>query len=222
MNQSHLSLLLRETKMTPEQLGARLGISGMTLRRWSDHSPKDALPSVYAPAVYETVYELVAEGVLSAESEVVQIVLKEDKNSSIMATIQSLGIDKEFLANTNKVSRNMGDSMVETMVQIGTSEKKQASVDRSKEKIFSYKKLGQDWKYRIQTLYKAITSNELSRFEKFAAYGALFYLISPFDLIPDHIPVFGLLDDYVILGIVVAYYLKRFPNVFSEATTEET
>jgi uncharacterized membrane protein YkvA (DUF1232 family) len=148
------------------------------------------------------------------------VVLKEDKNSSIKATIQSLGIDKAFLENADRVSKNMADSMVETMVQIGMNEKKQASVERSKEKIFSYKKLGLEWKFRVQTLHKAITSNRLSRFEKFAAFGALFYLISPFDLIPDHIPVFGLLDDYVILGIVVSYYFRRFPQIFKDAAEQ--
>jgi uncharacterized membrane protein YkvA (DUF1232 family) len=203
--------------MTPEQLGERLGISGMTIRRWSDLPAKDPVLEVYEHAINETVYELMAEGALSVDSEIAQLVIKEDKNNSIMAAIQSLGIDMSFIEKDTKQPENIAESLVESMVQIGTNEKKQASVDRSKDKIFSFKKLGAEWKRRIQILYKAITSDELSRFEKFAAYGALFYLISPFDLIPDHIPVFGLLDDYVILGITVAYYLKRFPAVFKNA-----
>jgi uncharacterized membrane protein YkvA (DUF1232 family) len=218
MNQSHISTLLKETDMTPEQLGERLGIAGMTLRRWADLPAKDPVPSLYEHAIYETVYELMAEGKLSTDAEIVKHVLKEDKNHSIMAAIQSLGISKDFLATADQST----DSLVDGMMQIGNNEKKQASVNRSKEKIFSYQKLGTEWKYRVQTLYKAITSDELSRFEKFAAYGALFYLISPFDLIPDHIPVFGLLDDYVILGIVVAYYIKRFPTIFGRPNAKET
>ena len=51
--------------------------------------------------------------------------------------------------------------------------------------------------------------------DKLAAYGALFYLITTFDLIPDTIPVFGLLDDFAILGIVVAYYVQKFPQYFN-------
>jgi uncharacterized membrane protein YkvA (DUF1232 family) len=213
MTQDHLSTLLKETDMTPEQLAVRLGISGMTLRRWADLPRNEPIPVLYERAIYETVYEFMAEGKLSIDAEIVKYVIKEDKNYSIMAAIQSLGIDKNFIEKADHSS----SSLVEGMVQIGTSEKKQASVNRSKEKIFSYQKMGREWKFRIQTLYKAITSDELSRFEKFAAYGALFYLISPFDLIPDHIPVFGLLDDYVILGIVVAYYIKRFPKLFAKA-----
>jgi uncharacterized membrane protein YkvA (DUF1232 family) len=50
--------------------------------------------------------------------------------------------------------------------------------------------------------------------EKLSAYGALFYLITVFDLIPDTIPVFGVLDDFAILGIVTAYYLRKFPDLF--------
>jgi uncharacterized membrane protein YkvA (DUF1232 family) len=37
----------------------------------------------------------------------------------------------------------------------------------------------------------------------------LFYLICPFDLIPDNIPVFGMIDDYAILGVAWEYYVKR-------------
>jgi uncharacterized membrane protein YkvA (DUF1232 family) len=45
------------------------------------------------------------------------------------------------------------------------------------------------------------------------AYGALFYLILPFDLIPDSIPVFGYVDDFGILGFAVAYYARKFPEL---------
>ncbi|VVD88520.1 membrane protein [Pandoraea communis] len=37
------------------------------------------------------------------------------------------------------------------------------------------------------------------------------YLISPFDLIPDFIPVFGLLDDVIVIGMVVHWLIKRLP-----------
>ncbi|WP_281719245.1 YkvA family protein [Pandoraea apista] len=37
------------------------------------------------------------------------------------------------------------------------------------------------------------------------------YLISPFDLIPDFVPVFGLLDDVIVIGMVVHWLIKRLP-----------
>ncbi|VVE23662.1 membrane protein [Pandoraea soli] len=38
------------------------------------------------------------------------------------------------------------------------------------------------------------------------------YLVSPFDLIPDFVPVFGLLDDVVVIGLVVHWLINRLPE----------
>ena len=57
------------------------------------------------------------------------------------------------------------------------------------------------------------TYKEFTLTEKFTAYGALFYLITPFDFIPDYTPIFGLVDDYAILGFATVFYLKKFPAV---------
>jgi uncharacterized membrane protein YkvA (DUF1232 family) len=76
--------------------------------------------------------------------------------------------------------------------------------------------MGKDWAERISSLMKVLESNELHTFDKLVAYGALFYLIFPFDLIPDYIPVFGYMDDFIVLGFAVAYYIKRFPHLFGK------
>jgi uncharacterized membrane protein YkvA (DUF1232 family) len=73
--------------------------------------------------------------------------------------------------------------------------------------------MGREWKKRITTLWKVVRSNKLTHFDKLVAYGALFYLLTPIDFIPDHIPVFGLMDDYLVLGIAVAYYAKNFKEI---------
>ena len=58
--------------------------------------------------------------------------------------------------------------------------------------------------------------NRLVLSHLYVAFGALFYLICPFDLIPDAIPVIGYADDFIVLGIAVLYYRKRFPHLFRD------
>jgi len=210
VNYSHLKILLKDSGFSPEQLGNRIGMSGMTLRRWSELPAGDHVPELYKSAFHEVVYELLAEGVLPKDSEIVDVVLKEAEGSSFNAAIKNLGFTDDFM----KSAKPDSESVVRGLSQIGAQKSKQESVDRSGKRILSYAKLGEDWKYRVKTLYSVIRSKELTRLDKLAAYGALFYLLTPFDLIPDHIPVFGLLDDFFILGLVAVYYVKRFPQLF--------
>jgi uncharacterized membrane protein YkvA (DUF1232 family) len=83
-----------------------------------------------------------------------------------------------------------------------------------------FRRLGREWAARINTLRRVVSARDLTRVEKLAAYGALFYLLTVFDLIPDTIPVFGLLDDFSILGIVAAYYVQKFPHRFDPTSSE--
>jgi len=210
VNYSHLKILLKDSGFSPEQLGSRIGMSGMTLRRWSELPSDHQVPELYKSAFQEVVYELLAEGTLPKESEVVAVVLTEAEGSSFSAAIKNLGFTEDFM----KSAKPDSESVVTGLSQIGAQTSKQESVDRSKKRILSYGKLGEDWKYRVKTLYSVVSSKNLRPLDKFAAYGALFYLLTPFDLIPDHIPVFGLLDDFFILGLVAVYYVKRFPQLF--------
>jgi uncharacterized membrane protein YkvA (DUF1232 family) len=40
---------------------------------------------------------------------------------------------------------------------------------------------------------------------------AALYLVSPFDLVPDFVPVLGVMDDLVIVPLVLRWLLKRLP-----------
>ncbi|WP_367848614.1 YkvA family protein [Rhodoferax sp. WC2427] len=46
---------------------------------------------------------------------------------------------------------------------------------------------------------------------KWGAAGIVLYLLSPMDLIPDFIPVAGLLDDLVLVPLAMAWLLKKLP-----------
>ncbi len=46
---------------------------------------------------------------------------------------------------------------------------------------------------------------------KLAAVGLLAYLLVPTDLIPDLIPVLGLVDDVVLLPLAIRWLLRRLP-----------
>jgi len=54
---------------------------------------------------------------------------------------------------------------------------------------------------KVQQLWKAVCSDKVPWYYKAIPLGALVYLVSPIDIIPDFIPVAGLLDD---AGVIMA------------------
>lgn len=46
---------------------------------------------------------------------------------------------------------------------------------------------------------------------KWASAGLLLYLLSPIDLLPDALPVIGLVDDLVLLPLAMHWLLSRLP-----------
>jgi uncharacterized membrane protein YkvA (DUF1232 family) len=196
--------------LSPEQLGKRLGVSGMTLRRWKAHPPAGELPKIYEKALIGVIHELVGEGKLTTTHPVVQAVMTTNQWDPMTTAVAALGIEpatlKGGVANEKRLMENLS--------QIGLKGTNKSEVDRNKSRIMSFKKMGAEWGRRVTSLWKVVTSAELNTMDKLVAYGALFYLICPFDLIPDWIPVFGYMDDYIVLGFAVAYYMKRFPQLF--------
>ena len=62
---------------------------------------------------------------------------------------------------------------------------------------------------RARQLWDHFNSGDVSGTEKVLVIAALFYLISPVDLVPDWIPVAGLIDDAAVAGLVLDYVLGR-------------
>ena len=218
MKFSQIHALMYESKLSPEQLVPYFSASNMTIRRWLKKSGSVKVPAVYERSVLDGVYRLLSDGKIHSDSEVVQKMLTDAPTLSFKAALSDLGVEDMMSENG---SGDFEDRMALSLSKIGMSDDKRKEVDRSESKIHTFKKLGQEWSKRISLLWGVTSSKKFSLLDKLVAYGALFYLIFPFDLIPDQIPGIGLLDDFAILGFAVIYYLKKFPT-FSREHAEST
>lgn len=198
--------LMKATGYSPEELGEAIGVSGMTLRRWLKKPKQARVPRVYIPAVRDACYRFIAEGRLDPGLPVVRAVLSETPSSEYQAALRNLGLQHGFEID----QPGSQDQILAGLFQIGSQTEKRSEVEENSGKVLSFKKLGDEWSGRISALWKIIRSKKLASPDKLVAYGALFYLLTPIDFIPDQIPFFGLLDDFTVLGIAVAYYTSRF------------
>jgi uncharacterized membrane protein YkvA (DUF1232 family) len=205
--------ILELTGLSPEALSGYFGIASITLRRWKESPRNKPIPQVYQQAIAEGVYRLLIEKKLDASSPDVTRFLATLPTLSFEAAIRSLGAE-DLLQAEGKADYN--EKFCSALSHIGMSEAHRSEVEANREKIRGFQKLSREWSDRVSALSKVVFSAKLSSLDKMVAYGALFYLIFPLDLIPDHIPVVGLLDDYAVLGIAAAYYLKRYPDLFKE------
>jgi uncharacterized membrane protein YkvA (DUF1232 family) len=205
MNTSILIKILNECAMSPEELAEKIGISGMTVRRWIQRETPEELSELYQTAIQNAALKLIVEGRLADDSALVLQLFSHSEGLVQKATIKALGFPDDLQGNFESHQ----DQITMGLVHIGSQETRRQRVNTQKKKILSFKKLGKEWSERISLLTKVISSDRLSMLDKCMAYGALFYLLMVFDLIPDTVPVFGLLDDFAILGIAAAYYAKR-------------
>ena len=60
-------------------------------------------------------------------------------------------------------------------------------------------------------LWRALRHPQSPGWLKLGTLGIVLYLISPIDLIPDVIPIFGVLDDIVIVPLAIRWLLGRLP-----------
>jgi uncharacterized membrane protein YkvA (DUF1232 family) len=201
---------MREAGLSPERLAKKTGVSNMTIRRWTKRSGSAELPPIYGRAIEGAVAEMVAEGLLDPASKTAKEILGHKDVASAQAVIKSLGLPKDFYASKDRTDT---ERLIMGLSKIGSDEAKSAKVKNSIPEIKKHKGLGDDWPQKIKILLKVISSRKMAEVDRFVAYGALFYLIDSDDFIPDYIPVVGLLDDYAILGLAAAHYVKRFPDL---------
>ena len=87
--------------------------------------------------------------------------------------------------------------------------------------IQTIKIIGRNLKTEIG-FYKLLTQDKrIPKVSKLLIAVALFYLVSPIDLIPDCIPVIGHIDDLIIIPILICLALRFVPkNVIAEIKNE--
>jgi uncharacterized membrane protein YkvA (DUF1232 family) len=213
MRLAQMFTLMKEAQLSTEQLGKRLGITGMTLRRWRHESNDRELPTLYAKAFETVICELAAEGKLKKESPMVQTAMNKIQHAPYATIGANLGIQWDQL----KPGPFSEQRLVECLSQIGSNAEHRQEVVHKTNQILSFKAWGYEWNRRISLLMKVLKSKELNVFDKYVAYGALFYLITEIDLIPNDLPVFGYMDEYVLLWFAENYYAKRSPNLFGNS-----
>jgi uncharacterized membrane protein YkvA (DUF1232 family) len=70
-------------------------------------------------------------------------------------------------------------------------------------------------------LWKLFRHAQTPRAAKFVAIATLAYAVSPIDLIPDFIPVLGMLDDLVLIPLGIALVVHLTPRPLWEARLAE-
>jgi uncharacterized membrane protein YkvA (DUF1232 family) len=201
--------VLDKSRLSPESAARELGVSGMTLRRWRGKPRGEALPEIYRSAMEPLLRRLIGEGILHPEDSDAAAVFTRP-NDPFQATLQEVGITLKALASPGK-SREI---VTKGLAYIGENEHRQDQVRSSGRMLARFKAMGDEWRSRIDDLVLAMRSKEITALDKLVAFGAVFYLICPFDLIPDAIPIVGYADDFIILGIAALYYRRRFPRLF--------
>ena len=73
----------------------------------------------------------------------------------------------------------------------------------------------------LLALWKLFKHPETPRAAKLVAVAVLAYALSPIDLIPDFIPVLGLLDDVILLPLGIALAVKLTPQHLWQARLAE-
>ena len=63
----------------------------------------------------------------------------------------------------------------------------------------------------VVQLWKAFFASETPFVLKAATLFTAFYLVNPFDIIPDVLPVIGWVDDLILIPLMVSWIVSRLP-----------
>jgi uncharacterized membrane protein YkvA (DUF1232 family) len=82
-----------------------------------------------------------------------------------------------------------------------------------------WKRLAVVWtlvKVDARVLWYALQHPQSPRWLKAGAIGMVAYLLSPIDLIPDVLPVLGVVDDLVLIPLAMRWLLGRLPTAIRD------
>lgn len=195
---------MQDAKCSPEEFGKLAGISGMTIRRWAKLKAGAALDSFYEPGVRQAIFKLISQGRLAADQHEAAPVPTGPLEAQHAAALVNLGLHDGFQIDGTGNARAL-----EALSSIGAQTLKQDAVRSGSKQFSSFKNLGREWSDRIGLLWRITRKKDLPSLEKLVAFGALFYLLTVIDFIPDQLPFVGLVDDFAILGLAVTYYVNR-------------
>jgi uncharacterized membrane protein YkvA (DUF1232 family) len=74
---------------------------------------------------------------------------------------------------------------------------------------------------RLVALWKLFRHPATPRAAKWVAFAVIAYAVSPIDLIPDFIPVLGMLDDLIIVPLGIALAVRLTPRPLWESLLRE-
>ena len=80
--------------------------------------------------------------------------------------------------------------------------------------MLAWKRLSVIWsviKGDARLLWRALRHPQAPGWLKLGTAGIVLYLLSPIDLIPDVLPVLGVVDDLVLVPLAVNWLVKRLP-----------
>ena len=87
--------------------------------------------------------------------------------------------------------------------------------------MMDFKDRAKKLKSDIPALFIALNKKETPIIAKIFAGIAIGYALSPIDLIPDFIPIIGLLDDIILVPILIAITIKFIPEeIFTQCRIE--
>ncbi|GAA6143495.1 YkvA family protein [Hydrogenophaga sp. 5NK40-0174] len=64
----------------------------------------------------------------------------------------------------------------------------------------------------VKRVWYAMGHPHTPRWFKLGVLGVLVYLVSPIDVIPDFLPLFGIMDDLVLAPLALRWLLARLPE----------
>jgi len=82
------------------------------------------------------------------------------------------------------------------------------------------KERAKELRYKAPAVFVAMKKKETPIIAKVLAGFVVVYTLSPMDLIPDFMPILGLIDDIIILPILIKLVIRLIPKKLLEAISE--